>query len=45
MKRTFYLYLLLIAATSYSQQRPVLNIMLTNYQYPYEVSYYNFKSQ
>ena len=45
MKRTLYLYLLLIAATSYSQQRPVLDIMLTNYQYPYEVSYYNFKSQ
>ena len=45
MKRTLYIYLLLIAATSYSQQRPVLDIMLTNYQYPYEVSYYNFKSQ
>ena len=45
MKRTLYLYLLLIAATSYSQQRPVLDIMLTNYHYPYDVSYYNFKSQ
>ena len=45
MKRTLYIYLLLIAATSYSQQRPVLDIMLTNYHYPYDVSYYNFKSQ
>ena len=28
-----------------AQERPVLDIMLTNYQYPYEVQFLNFKSQ
>lgn len=28
-----------------AQERPVLDIMLTNYKYPYEVHFYNFKSQ
>ncbi len=28
-----------------AQERPILDIMLTNYQYPYEVQFLNFKSQ
>ncbi|WP_293916204.1 MULTISPECIES: alpha/beta fold hydrolase [unclassified Sphingobacterium] len=40
------IYILLFCGTAQAQnKRPVLDIMLTNYSYPYEVQYLNFKSQ
>ncbi|MGB4846231.1 MAG: alpha/beta hydrolase, partial [Ferruginibacter sp.] len=45
MKRYIFLFLLLIAGTVHAQERPVLDILLTNYEYPFEVSYFSFKSQ
>ncbi|MGJ1430291.1 alpha/beta fold hydrolase [Sphingobacterium spiritivorum] len=40
------IYILLFCGTAQAQnKRPVLDIMLTNYTYPYEVHYLNFKSQ
>lgn len=38
-------FLILSINYSTAQNRPVLDIMLTNYKYPYEVSFLNFKSQ
>ncbi|UYW01900.1 alpha/beta hydrolase [Flavobacterium agricola] len=43
-----YIYLLLFSLFSFgamAQNRPVLDIMLTNYQYPFEVKYFEFESQ
>lgn len=46
MKKLLCFTLLLFTLSfSSAQDRPVLDIMLTNYQYPFEVKYYNFKSQ
>ncbi|EEI93188.1 hydrolase, alpha/beta domain protein [Sphingobacterium spiritivorum ATCC 33300] len=40
------IYILLFCGTAQAQnKRPVLDIMLTNYAYPYEVHYLNFQSQ
>lgn len=38
-------FLILSINYSTAQNRPVLDIMLTNYEYPYEVSFLNFRSQ
>src|SRR5690554_1351948 len=43
-----YLSLILVLMTfnwGFSQERPVLDIMLTNYEYPYEVHFLEFNSQ
>lgn len=45
MKKIILIFLLLVSLISYGQERPILDIMLTNYQYPFEVDYFNFKSQ
>lgn len=46
MKKIAAVFLLLIFCMAFGQdQRPVLDIMLTNYQYPYDVHFLNFKSQ
>jgi len=46
MKYLKYLVLLFLSIQLSAQEnRPVLDIMLTNYKYPYEVSFLNFKSQ
>ncbi|MBE7171290.1 MAG: alpha/beta hydrolase [Williamsia sp.] len=47
MKRVVCLLIMaLLCHTAFSQkERPVLDILLTNYQYPYEVKYMAFKSQ
>lgn len=45
MRRCIFLFLLIIAGTVHAQERPVLDILLTNYEYPFEVSYFSFKSQ
>lgn len=46
MKKIASVFLLLIFWMAFGQdQRPVLDIMLTNYQYPYDVHFLNFKSQ
>lgn len=46
MKKVAAVFLLLIFCMAFGQdQRPVLDIMLTNYQYPYDVHFLNFKSQ
>lgn len=46
MKKIAAVFLLLIFCIAFGQdQRPVLDIMLTNYQYPYDVHFLNFKSQ
>lgn len=46
MKKIASVILLLIFWMAFGQdQRPVLDIMLTNYQYPYDVHFLNFKSQ
>jgi len=39
------LFTLLSHSSMAQKQRPVLDIMLTNYTYPYEVHFLNFKSQ
>ncbi|WP_187774879.1 alpha/beta fold hydrolase [Pedobacter sp. BS3] len=44
-KYTTFLLCLVSINMAMAQQRPVLDIMLTNYEYPYEVHYLNFKSQ
>lgn len=36
---------MLASVKTIAQNRPVLDIMLTNYEYPYEVHFQNFKSQ
>ncbi|RZJ33829.1 MAG: alpha/beta hydrolase [Flavobacterium sp.] len=41
----FSIFLLCVFSVCHSQQRPVLDIMLTNYEYPYEVSFLDLKSQ
>ena len=46
MKKIFALTFLIISTLFFSQEkRPVLDIMLTNYQYPYDVHFLTFKSQ
>lgn len=46
MKKIFALTFLIISTLFFSQEkRPVLDIMLTNYDYPYDVHFLNFKSQ
>ncbi len=47
MKKLFVITVLTLAISSAWAQkdRPVLDIMLTNYTYPYEVEFYTFKSQ
>lgn len=46
MKYLKYLAFLILSINYLSaQNRPVLDIMLTNYKYPYDVSFLNFKSQ
>lgn len=45
MKRYFFLLLILIPGTLFSRERPMLDILLSNYQYPFEVSFYHFRSQ
>jgi len=46
MKYLKYLVLLFLSIyLSAQENRPVLDIMLTNYKYPYEVSFLNLKSQ
>lgn len=47
MQKILYIFLLFIIEFSVvaQQEKPVLDIMLTNYQYPYPVSFYHFQSQ
>jgi len=45
MKKIILIFLLLISLISYGQERPILDIMLTSYQYPFELDFFNFKSQ
>lgn len=46
MKYLKYLILMLsVSFISAQENRPVLDIMLTNYEYPYKVNFLNFKSQ
>lgn len=45
MKKAIKLLFIFISISMWSQERPVLDIMLTNYQYPYEVHFIQFKSQ
>lgn len=45
MKRNFLIFFLLLAGFARAQERPVLDIMLTNYQYPFDVKYFSFNSQ
>lgn len=47
MKKLFVFYLFLAVAFAMTAQndRPVLDIMLTNYTYPYPVEFYTFESQ
>ena len=40
-----FVVILFYIGTIQAQERPVLDIMLTNYEYPYNVHFYNFKSQ
>ena len=47
MKKLFTLFIsfLVLSLHVKSQERPILDIMLTNYEYPFEVNYFHFKSQ
>lgn len=45
LKRYTSLFIFFIATVAFAQERPVLDIMLTNYQYPFNVNHYNFNSQ
>ncbi|HLW09115.1 MAG TPA: alpha/beta hydrolase [Fermentimonas sp.] len=47
MKKLFILFIsyLVLSLHVKSQERPVLDIMLTNYKYPFEVTYFHFNSQ
>jgi len=47
MKKLFILFISFLVLTLHvkSQERPVLDIMLTNYEYPFEVNYFHFNSQ
>lgn len=45
MKKYLFLIQLLITVSIHAQDRPVLDIMLTNYSYPFEVNNFQFKSQ
>ena len=45
MKRFFFSILSLVTLMMVGQERPVLDIMLTNYAYPFEVHFYHFNSQ
>ena len=38
-------FLILSINLSAQENRPVLDIMLTNYEYPYKVNFLNLKSQ
>lgn len=45
MKRFLFFFILLITGVAQAQERPTLDILLTDYQYPFEVSFFHFKSQ
>lgn len=45
MKKIFFLSMLFLLQLVQAQERPVLDIMLTNYQYPFAVHYLPLKSQ
>lgn len=47
MKKSFTLFISILIITLHvkSQERSVLDIMLTNYEYPFKVEYFYFKSQ
>ena len=45
MKRYSFLILLLAFNSAFAQERPVLDIMLSNYEYPFKVHFQNIKSQ
>ena len=45
MKKYLFLIQLLITVSIHAQDRPVLDIMLTNYSYPFEVNNFQLKSQ
>src|SRR5690554_815169 len=46
MHKIFFLItFFLTSLTAKSQERPVLDILLTNYEYPYKVNYLSFESQ
>lgn len=45
MKQIFILIAFIFPLLLKAQDRPVLDIMLTNYEYPFEVKYFNFNSQ
>ncbi len=45
MKRFFFSIFSLISIITVGQDRPVLDILLTNYTYPFEVNFYHFNSQ
>lgn len=46
MKHLFIALLSIIGITTLAQEdRPVLDIMLTNYEYPFDVAFYEFQSQ
>lgn len=42
---SFFLLILVHSLSKAQTDRPVLDIMLNNYQYPYDVNYFNLKSQ
>jgi pimeloyl-ACP methyl ester carboxylesterase len=45
MNRILLLFMLLTSMILPAQERPVLDIMLTNYEYPFDVKYFHFNSQ
>ncbi len=45
MKKIFILSILFLPFVLTGQERPVLDIMLTNYQYPFEVDFFHFRNQ
>ena len=45
MKKIFILSIFFLSFVLMGQKRPVLDIMLTNYEYPFEVDFFHFRSQ
>ena len=45
MKKSIILLLTILPLLTNAQERPVLDIMLTNYEYPFNVEFFNFESQ
>lgn len=45
MKKLIIFLLTILPLLSNAQERPVLDIMLTNYEYPFNVEFFHFESQ